>query len=394
MVRHCRGHVLGAGADRRAAPGDRRGLRCARRARRPRRCAVRVSCRPPAVSRPAENRSGCPITALSVNRRSGPPAERSSGCSCATSGRTLAAVRDLATSWLWARSPAIVSVNRSVASGVHAAERRSLTSRWVLYAEPRHRDGRRETIWCRWTRAPRARIARRWRDRCRRTVARRSVSGGSFGEFAEDLLGDETLVAYAAVAGTTAADGRGRNCPYTAALLVAPGDADRDRVGVPSGACGGAGVDQRRAAPARVPLAGRRALPDADAADGHVGHGARRGSRGAGAGRPAATRSAGRGSGKRPSKAMPPARLPWASCYARGLGMPHDDAEAVRRSRAAAEQRKRPCPEPPRCHVPRRSRGSSKTTEKPSDGSVVPPSRGTPPRPEQPRRHVRAQVAG
>ena len=35
----------------------------------------------------------------------------------------------------------------------------------------------------------------------------------------EDLLGDETLVAYAAAAGTTAADGRGRNSPYTAALL-------------------------------------------------------------------------------------------------------------------------------------------------------------------------------
>ncbi|MCY4029870.1 MAG: caspase family protein, partial [Acidobacteria bacterium] len=53
-----------------------------------------------------------------------------------------------------------------------------------------------------------------------RTVARRSVSGGSFGEFDEDLLGDETLVAYAATAGTTAADGRGRNSPYTAALLA------------------------------------------------------------------------------------------------------------------------------------------------------------------------------
>ena len=38
-----------------------------------------------------------------------------------------------------------------------------------------------------------------------RTVARRSVSGGSFAEFDEDLLGDETLVAYAAAAGTTAA---------------------------------------------------------------------------------------------------------------------------------------------------------------------------------------------
>ena len=52
-----------------------------------------------------------------------------------------------------------------------------------------------------------------------RTVARRSVSGGSFGDLNEDLLGDETLAAYAA-AGTTAADGRGRNSPYTSALLA------------------------------------------------------------------------------------------------------------------------------------------------------------------------------
>ena len=52
------------------------------------------------------------------------------------------------------------------------------------------------------------------------TVARRSVSGGSFGDLNEDLLGNETLVAYAAAAGTTAADGRGRNSPYTSALLA------------------------------------------------------------------------------------------------------------------------------------------------------------------------------
>ena len=52
-----------------------------------------------------------------------------------------------------------------------------------------------------------------------RTAATRSVSGGSFGNLNEALLGDETLVAYAAAAGTTAADGRGRNSPYTAALL-------------------------------------------------------------------------------------------------------------------------------------------------------------------------------
>ena len=53
-----------------------------------------------------------------------------------------------------------------------------------------------------------------------RTSASRSVSDGSLGDLNEDLLGDETLVAYAAAAGTTAADGRGRNSPYTAALLA------------------------------------------------------------------------------------------------------------------------------------------------------------------------------
>ena len=53
-----------------------------------------------------------------------------------------------------------------------------------------------------------------------RTSTTRSVSGGSFGDLNEDLLGDETLVAYAAAAGTTAEDGRGRNSPFTSALLA------------------------------------------------------------------------------------------------------------------------------------------------------------------------------
>ena len=52
-----------------------------------------------------------------------------------------------------------------------------------------------------------------------RTGASRSVSRGSFGDLNESLLGDETLVAYAAAAGTTADDGAGRNSPYTSALL-------------------------------------------------------------------------------------------------------------------------------------------------------------------------------
>ena len=53
----------------------------------------------------------------------------------------------------------------------------------------------------------------------RRTVPTRTVSRGSFGNLDESRLGDETLVAYAAAAGTTADDGETRNSPYTAALL-------------------------------------------------------------------------------------------------------------------------------------------------------------------------------
>lgn len=52
-----------------------------------------------------------------------------------------------------------------------------------------------------------------------RTARTRSASNGSLGELDEALLGDETLVAYSAAAGTTAADGEGRNSPYAAALL-------------------------------------------------------------------------------------------------------------------------------------------------------------------------------
>ena len=52
-----------------------------------------------------------------------------------------------------------------------------------------------------------------------RTGAQRTIGRGSFAELNEDLLRNQTLVAYAAKAGTTAADGRGRNSPYTSALL-------------------------------------------------------------------------------------------------------------------------------------------------------------------------------
>ena len=51
-----------------------------------------------------------------------------------------------------------------------------------------------------------------------RRVRARSISRGAFGDIHVQGL-DETLVAYAAAAGTTAADGSGRNSPYTAALL-------------------------------------------------------------------------------------------------------------------------------------------------------------------------------
>lgn len=56
--------------------------------------------------------------------------------------------------------------------------------------------------------------------RMRRVRATRSISRGSFGDLDEQGLLDETLVAYAAAAGTTAADGTGRNSPYTEALLT------------------------------------------------------------------------------------------------------------------------------------------------------------------------------
>lgn len=57
-------------------------------------------------------------------------------------------------------------------------------------------------------------------ERLRRGGGPRSVGRGSFGALDEQRLLDETLVAYAAAAGTTAADGDGRNSPYTAALLA------------------------------------------------------------------------------------------------------------------------------------------------------------------------------
>ena len=53
-----------------------------------------------------------------------------------------------------------------------------------------------------------------------RTDATRSISRGDFAPLNERQLGGEMLVAYAAAEGTVAADGAGRNSPYTAALLA------------------------------------------------------------------------------------------------------------------------------------------------------------------------------
>ena len=112
----------------------------------------------------------------------------------------------------------------------------------------------------------------RWRHGSERLAVR--LSGGSFADLNEDLPGNETLVAYAA-AGTTGADGWGKNSPYTGGAAVARGDAAGERAAVPSGTGAGAGYDERRAASARVPLAGRRGLPDEDADHERVRHGER-----------------------------------------------------------------------------------------------------------------------
>ena len=88
-----------------------------------------------------------------------------------------------------------------------------------------------------------------------RTAATRTVSGGSFADLNEDLLGDETLVAYAAAAGNDGGGRAGTEQPVHGGAAVASGDAAGDRAAVPSGTGAGAGGDQRCAASARVPLA-------------------------------------------------------------------------------------------------------------------------------------------
>ena len=85
-----------------------------------------------------------------------------------------------------------------------------------------------------------------------RTGATRSVSRGSFGNLDESLLGDETLVAYAAAAGTTAADGARAEQSVHVGAAVVYGAAAGDRAAVSGGTGAGAGGDGGRAAPARV----------------------------------------------------------------------------------------------------------------------------------------------
>ena len=126
-----------------------------------------------------------------------------------------------------------------------------------------------------------------------RTAATRTVSGGSFADLNEDLLGDETLVAYAAAAGTDGGGRAGPEQPVHGGAVVASGDATGNRTAVPPGAGPGAGGDQRRAASARVPLAGGRALPDENAGHGPGGHGERGGSSRSGDGRSSTTGSGG-----------------------------------------------------------------------------------------------------
>ena len=107
----------------------------------------------------------------------------------------------------------------------------------------------------------------------------------------------------------------------------------------------------RRTASPRVPLAGARALPDADAAGGRVGRGERRGPGCAGAGRPSATRFA--GDGRHGAAGRGAARA--------GRGGRHDVADGVRRA------------------VRARSRGRGRTTALPCRGSGGRPTSATTP---------------
>ena len=82
-------------------------------------------------------------------------------------------------------------------------------------------------------------------DACRnnpRTAATRTVSGGSFADLNEDLLGDETLVAYAAAAGNDGGRRARLEQPVHGGVVGAVGATARDRSSVPPGQGAGFGA--------------------------------------------------------------------------------------------------------------------------------------------------------
>ena len=81
-----------------------------------------------------------------------------------------------------------------------------------------------------------------------RTAASRRVSGGSFGNLNEDLLGDETLVAVCGGGGDYGGRRAGTEQSVHGGVARAPGAAAGGRSPVPSGTGAGAGVDERCAA--------------------------------------------------------------------------------------------------------------------------------------------------
>ena len=91
----------------------------------------------------------------------------------------------------------------------------------------------------------------------RRRNATRSITriGSGLGGLDDDVLRDgETLVAYAAAAGTTAAEGDGPHSPYTDALLNELETKQGNLLDVRRGAPAGAGGNESAAATARVSL--------------------------------------------------------------------------------------------------------------------------------------------
>ena len=172
-----------------------------------------------------------------------------------------------------------------------------------------------------------------------RTAAIRNVSGGSFADLNEDLLGDETLVSYAA-AGTTAADGRGRNSPYTAALLAhleTPGKAVTVTAAVPANP---AGADPPRPDPpatdvTELPVSALRELAEAGDVTAQTELGERY-EDGRNVQRDYAVAVS--GSEERPTRIILTGQAALGFMYGRGRGIVQDDAEAVRWSRRAADQ--------------------------------------------------------